>query len=113
MATPEPSLRRDTAPSTRVLPLLDEQRRRWRAGERPTVEDYLRLYPELATDRDGLLDLLYSEVLLREQRGEALLAEEYRQRFPQHADAVTRLLVLHRVLSQASLFRNSPTATVF
>src|SRR5204863_8064600 len=40
----------------------------------------------LKTDTDGLLDLIYNEVMLRGQRGEVPKLEEYVGRFPELAD---------------------------
>ena len=62
--------------------LLAYQRRAWRRGERAAVEEYLAQYPALAADREAVLDLIYQEVMLREQAGESPLLEEYRRRFP-------------------------------
>lgn len=55
---------------------------RLKAGEPARVEEYLKRYPELAAERDALLDLILAEVDLR-RRGEPVLAlDEYRTRFP-------------------------------
>src|SRR5262249_41693064 len=51
-----------------------------------------------------LLDLIYSEVLLREERGECPRLEEYLQRFPQHAPSLQRQFDLHQALADASRF---------
>jgi tetratricopeptide (TPR) repeat protein/tRNA A-37 threonylcarbamoyl transferase component Bud32 len=62
--------------------LLAYQRRAWRRGERAAVEAYFAQYPALAADAEAVLDLIYQEVLLREQAGESPRLEEYRRRFP-------------------------------
>src|SRR5439155_11322553 len=49
--------------------LLADQRKRWTGGERVLVEAYCRKYCELASFPEGLLDLIYNEVFLRECRG--------------------------------------------
>jgi hypothetical protein len=46
--------------------LRQDQRLRWRRGERPRVEDYLARYPALR-DADAVLDLAYAEFVLREE----------------------------------------------
>src|SRR5262249_43752378 len=61
---PEPDLQR-------MARLWDDQRARWRGGERKLVEAYLEQQPTLRADADRLLYLIYNEVLLREERGEA------------------------------------------
>jgi eukaryotic-like serine/threonine-protein kinase len=62
--------------------ILIDQRERWTKGERPPVETYLRDVPELSTDREGLLDFIYQEVLLREESGDVPSADDYARRFP-------------------------------
>jgi serine/threonine protein kinase len=62
--------------------LLDDQRRRWLEGERVLVEEYCRRAPSLKDDTESLLDLIYSEVLLRELQGEQPRLAEYVERFP-------------------------------
>ena len=75
-----------------------EQVRRWRAGERPTVEEFLERNPELAADREAVMVLLYGEALLRrELDGTALDPAEYAARFPdyggRHPTSVGRTVI--------------------
>jgi formylglycine-generating enzyme required for sulfatase activity len=74
--------------------LVQDQRSRWRNGERPRVEDYLARHAALRNDREAVLALLFSEFLLREEHGETPDLQEYAQRFPQHADSLRRQLQL-------------------
>jgi WD40 repeat protein/serine/threonine protein kinase/tetratricopeptide (TPR) repeat protein len=62
--------------------LIADQCRRWQQGERVRVEAYLERAPALRADREGLLDLIFNEFVLREQGGEAPGAAEYLERFP-------------------------------
>jgi serine/threonine-protein kinase len=75
--------------------LLEDQRTRWHRGERPLVETYLEQVPQLRADRETLLDLLYHEVLLREERGERPGVEEYERRFPQFAGEIRLQFEVH------------------
>jgi serine/threonine protein kinase len=68
-----------------------DQYEHWTRGEPRPVETYLAQQPDLADDREQLLDLIESEVLLRFELNESPSLDEYRQRFPQHADALHRL----------------------
>ncbi len=63
-------------------PILSEQRRRWRKGQRVTVEELFVTFQSLEISDDLRLDLIYQEVLLREQLGEFPTVEEYITRFP-------------------------------
>jgi serine/threonine-protein kinase len=75
-----------------------DQRHRWRRGEHVAAEAYLTEYPTLRDDEEGVLDLVYNEVVLREEKGEAPQVEEYLRRFPQYAAQLRRQFVLHRAL---------------
>jgi WD40 repeat protein len=68
-------------PSSLVEVLL-RQREAWQVGRRPSVEDLLREHPHLADNRDAVLDLVYNERLLCEERGESGALKEYQARFP-------------------------------
>ncbi len=59
---------------------------RWQRGDAVRIEQLLHQYPELASDSKALLELVYSEVLLRLERGESPSLAEYLGRFPDHAD---------------------------
>src|SRR5262245_53897136 len=89
--------------STPLGLLLIEQRQRWRRGERPLVEDYLRQQPTLQEGGEGLLDLIYNEIDLREERGEAPQLEEYLGRFPQLASQLRVQFEVHRALRPGGL----------
>jgi WD40 repeat protein/tRNA A-37 threonylcarbamoyl transferase component Bud32 len=72
-----------TDPDRPMLALLMAyQRRAWRRGERTPVEAFLAQQPALREDAEAVLDLIYQEVILREQAGEAPRLEEYLGRFP-------------------------------
>ena len=74
-----------------VEALRGEQRQRWQEGERVLAETYLQQHPTLQTDTTCVLQLVYQEVLLREERGENPQLTEYLQRFPQFASQLTPL----------------------
>src|SRR5262245_55054874 len=86
--------------------LQAEQRAWWERGETPRAEAYLERHPELQSDPDGFLDLIYNEVLLREERGEAPTLNEYLGRFPQFAEQLRAQFEVH------SAFRPAPAPTV-
>ncbi|MBY0230647.1 MAG: protein kinase, partial [Gemmataceae bacterium] len=73
------------------VPLSDvllDQRRGWETGERPALEALLRQHPHLAGQPDAVLDLVYQEVVLREEAGEKPRLADYEGRFPHLADAL-------------------------
>jgi serine/threonine protein kinase len=82
-----------------VESLAEEMTRRWRAGERPRVEDYLARHPALADDPEAALELLAEEIGLRAEEGQAPDADELAARFPLWQRQVRALLECHRALS--------------
>src|SRR4051794_18192332 len=75
----------------------------WQRQQPVDVEDYLGRYSALQGDPALVLDLIHTEVLLREQSGETPQLEEYLQRFPQHADPLRRRFLLHHAVRAAGL----------
>jgi tetratricopeptide (TPR) repeat protein len=85
-------------PAASLEELQADLRRRWQCGERACVEGCLEREPGLRSRPEVVLDLIYHEVLLREEAGEAPHREEYEQRFPGlHAD-LCRLFEVHGAL---------------
>src|SRR5579883_3175517 len=98
--TGEPAL---AARSVWLRRVRAEQAERWRRGERVLVEAYLEREPALDADTEAVLDLVYSEALLREERGEHPTLEEYVRRFPQYEASLRRQFELHQALADSSL----------
>jgi hypothetical protein len=80
-----------------VAAVLADQRRRWQAGAGVDVERYLDLLPDLGRDETGLLDLIYNEFLLREERHEAPRPDDFLQRFPTYRPQLERQFLIHRL----------------
>ena len=74
---PRPDVRRlldragDLAPAQVAAALRVDQRERWRIGDRVPAADYLRDCPALRGDPEAALEMIYGELLLREELGEA------------------------------------------
>lgn len=68
---------------------------RLKAGESARIEDYLRRYPELADNRNVVLDLLAAEFDLRCRSPQPCL-EEYQRRFPDLGDELAALILARR-----------------
>ncbi|WP_422931466.1 serine/threonine-protein kinase PknK [Singulisphaera sp. PoT] len=97
--------RADFLPAIQVL--MADQRRRAARGDSFHVEAYLEKYPSLASDPDGLLDLIYHEVVLREERGESPALSEFQSRFPGFATPLEDLFMIHGAIEQGSLEESS------
>jgi WD40 repeat protein len=86
---------------------------RWKAAEAACVADYLRRYPELATDEAAVVELLVSEYRLRRSHEPALTPDEFAAHCPQHATALLRRLqaLANPEASVAETAVHSPAAT--
>jgi tetratricopeptide (TPR) repeat protein len=74
--------------------LLDEQSRSWLSGRRPAVEELLG-DSSLRHDPEAQLDLIYNEIVLREQLGERPSAQEYFTRYPHLREALALQFEVH------------------
>jgi serine/threonine protein kinase/WD40 repeat protein/Tfp pilus assembly protein PilF len=95
-------------PEEQTLPQLVEQireelRRSWLTGERVRVEALFQRYPALRASSECALEVVYGEVMLREESGEAPTLDEYLQRFPQLANQLSPLFEVHRALESGQL----------
>ena len=54
----------------------------WGKGERPTVEDYIKRFPELAPAHTLLAAIILEEFRCRRKAGETATAADYKTRFP-------------------------------
>src|SRR5262245_52363729 len=69
-------------PASLVAALAAEMARRWQAGERPLVEEFLARHPQLADDADSVLDLITEELRLRRRHDAVVPVAEVIARFP-------------------------------
>jgi eukaryotic-like serine/threonine-protein kinase len=84
--------------------LIEDHRERWRRGERMPVEAYLERFGPSGLDAALLLDLIYNEIVLREEDGESPQLDEYRDRFPAHDEALRAQFELHQYLRTSDSF---------
>ncbi len=77
---------------------LDEYRKHWNRGERMSVETFLERVLPGGVETNELLDLIYGEVVLREEHGESPRLDEYLGRFPEHAEALRSQFEIHQFL---------------
>jgi WD40 repeat protein/serine/threonine protein kinase len=89
-------------PGELALLLRAHQQRAWRAGQPIYVETYLKELPGWAADDPEVLELIWCEILLREERGEQPLLAEYELRFPKFGSQLHRLAALQQALRSPS-----------
>src|SRR5262249_59334611 len=82
--------------------LLDHQSRSWLSGKRPVIEELLEGV-FLRHDAGAQLDLIYNEIVLREQLGERPQAEEYFTRYPHLRDQLELHFEVHSAMDDEVL----------
>lgn len=80
--------------------LVGELRSRWKQGDRVRVESLGDAFANIASSDEQMLDVIYHEILIREEFGETPRLDEYVSRFPQHAERLQRLFLVHRVIEE-------------
>jgi tRNA A-37 threonylcarbamoyl transferase component Bud32 len=80
---------------TSLSAVRDRQLAGWKEGNRVLLESLLADHPDLLDKPDVLLDLIYAELLLREEHGEQPDLEEYIRRFPSCEAGLRRQFAFH------------------
>jgi WD40 repeat protein/tetratricopeptide (TPR) repeat protein len=93
-----PAARNEPSQISLVKSLRQEQCRSWQSGVRVTAETILGGHPDLQFDQEATLELVYNEILLREELNEAPALEEYQRRFPALAERLALLFTVHAAL---------------
>jgi serine/threonine protein kinase len=81
-----------------MLQILADQKQRWAKRDYAIVEEYQIRHPQLFADSECLLDLIYSEICLREAAGDRVELAEYQRRFPTLAEQLSRQWEVHQVI---------------
>src|SRR5262245_55106849 len=90
--------------------LAEEMASCWRRGERATAEDFLQRAPVLWERTEVALQLVYEEICLRKEHGEAAAEAQVCARFPQWREQLEALLACHRLLGGARPWACCPVA---
>src|SRR4051812_10821714 len=69
----------------------EQQRVLWRRGTPIRVESWVEKHPAFLNDTEAVLDLVYNEIVLREELGERPELAEYVERFPAYPVQLQRL----------------------
>ena len=77
-------------------------RRRFDAGQRPTVAEYLDRFPELSGADSRVLSLVYEEFCLCEERDGGADVDSFCDRYPDWKSSLESQLRYHRLISQAA-----------
>lgn len=82
--------------------LLDQQRQRWMSGETPSIDSLLIGTP-FTHAREVQLDLIYHEIVIREELNQPVSVEEYRERFPHLKSELDLHFEIHQALRDHEL----------
>lgn len=83
-----------------IAELRCEQYDCWRRGERVPAETFINRDSRLQDNDDAILDLILSEVILREEVGEKPRVDEYVTRFPRLEGPIRRQFAVHQALNE-------------
>ncbi len=92
--------------------LLKHQRHAWRRGEPTPVETYLSQHHAVRSNTQAVLDLIYNEIVLREETGESPQLDEYLRRFPELAPELRLQFEVDDAIQSASAREGENTQTV-
>jgi serine/threonine protein kinase/WD40 repeat protein len=76
-----------------------ELERRLRAGEACQAENILAAFPAIANHVNSVLELIYTEFVIRQELGQRPSPEEYYQRFPHLRADLAQVFAVHRFAS--------------
>src|SRR6516164_7795718 len=79
--------------------LQSDQRHRWQRGERVLVQSYLEQTPSLRDYPELVFELVCSEVLLREERGEKPRPVDYLELLPTYQTHLRRFFAARQLLT--------------
>jgi serine/threonine protein kinase len=85
-------------PQQRLRQACAELERRLRAGESCSAEELFATFPDLASDADAALELIYTEFVMREQLGQKPVPADWYARFPQWRHDLEQLFQIHRAV---------------
>jgi tetratricopeptide (TPR) repeat protein/predicted Ser/Thr protein kinase len=106
----------DSTPAVRHA--CDELSRRLRAGLDCRAEDFLAADAALAADADGVLELVYTEFLVRQQLGQQPEPADWLERFPRWRSELSQVFEVHDAVANRQTWRvglsgtRPPEATV-
>lgn len=88
-------------PGERMDWIRNDQRDRWQKGLRLPIEAYLTLPPLADADEDLVMDLVYSEFILRQEMNEQPTPEDFVKRFPTLERPLRQLFAVDTALMEA------------
>ena len=101
--TPGASSRRET-----LRAAAHDLESRVRSGNPMSLESILGTYPQVVADKEAMLELVYTEYVLRQEMGHEVPVDEWIRRFPEWASDLRELFQVHDYLSATDLPDSHP-----
>ncbi|HEY5315718.1 MAG TPA: serine/threonine-protein kinase [Pirellulales bacterium] len=95
------------APEAGVIRQMAEA---WRLGRPLPAEQWLAMHPDLASQPQSAVRIVYEEICLRHEQGEEVDSVEFYRRFPQWQSELEVLLDCHRLVESESSAPSMPAA---
>ena len=83
--------------------LVREVIARWREGQHPDAQEFLREHPEIRVRKSLAIDLIYEEYCLRREHGETFVASTFMSRFPAYKQSLVRMFDVHQFLAGSAV----------
>jgi eukaryotic-like serine/threonine-protein kinase len=93
---------------TLVERLAEEMDQCWQRGERPLAEDFFARFPQLWEQPEAATELIYEEICLRQEYGQATAEAEVLGRFPQWQQQLRAILDCHQLLEGTTVAPRFP-----
>ncbi len=78
---------------------LSELQRRFLSNDERPCESVMQQFPQIADDKEAMLELIYTEFVLREERGQATAVDDWVRRFPAWDQDLHQLFEVHNHVS--------------
>ena len=91
---------RTAAPAIAGERLASDMAAAWARGEHLPSEHFLDRHPELLEYPEEAVRVIYEEICLRQDRGEAVCRTELEHRFPQWTNELSVMLDCHRLVEE-------------
>jgi len=88
--------------------LATEMRGCWGRGEQTPAEEFLARYPELGQQPNAAIEIIYEEILLRQERGQKDVWPDFFSRFPEWHDHLQALQDCHQLLDSPGVAPQFP-----
>lgn len=92
-----------------VRTALDELEVRIRRGDKASCESIFVAFPQICQDKEAVLEVIYTEFVLRQELGQELKVNDWINRFPQWSHDLEELFQVHDLVSHSAPLTQTST----